>query len=224
MSNSNSWINPLSTFSNYEVGGGGSVRELVRVEGSNDRFVIIGKKADSVSYRAEVEGLRTPTGTKIIFYPGDTVCLKWDMIVNNKDVDNLEGDAVVFQWKSYPNGLQNYPFLITIKDKKMNLIHVDRNGKWNTLTTQVLENNKKVTIELRMKLSQFERVGWVEFKVNNNVINMYNVDGSGQLKTRVNCRTFDVGNSPKWGFYNRDHPKHEFTTILSNMSMTRQTA
>ncbi|MGV2811737.1 hypothetical protein [Enterobacter cancerogenus] len=165
------------------------------------------KPSDQTVYRCESRNIRVD-GKAYKWLEGNTYKLSWKSKITKIKSDY--GDFVIFQWKSYPNGEQNYPLLMTANDDYVKLIYVDTSGEWHTLWQQTTVDGAWNQYELTIHLSSDVDSGWVEL--------VYN--GESQLLdgvTRFMGRTLDGSNEPKWGLYNRDNPGHAMEQFVGAM-------
>lgn len=165
------------------------------------------KPADQTVYRCESRNIKV-NGKAYTWIEGNVYKLCWKSKITKIGSDY--GDFVIFQWKSYPNGEQNYPLLMTANDDYVKLIYVDTSGEWHTLWQQTTADGAWNQYELTIHLSSDVDSGWVEL--------VYN--GESQLLegvTRFMGRTLDGSNEPKWGLYNRDNPEHSMEQFVGAM-------
>lgn len=196
------WSSPPGVFGNLEVELPGTITL------SEDVWRYY-KPSHATSYRCESRNIRVG-GTPYKWIKDKTYVIKWKSKITK--IDSSYGDFVIFQWKSYPSGLQNYPFLMTAIRDEVRLMYVDTDGKWNTLWTKKTEDGEWNSYELTIHLSDREESGWIELKYNNEeqIIGGLN---------RFHGRTLDGANEPKWGVYNRDNPGHEMEQYVGELEV-----
>ncbi|CAI1965423.1 Uncharacterised protein [Serratia quinivorans] len=171
------------------------------------------KPKDKKEYRCESRNI-VVDGKGYKWVENKTYKISWSF--NVPEATSEYGDFVIFQWKSYPNGKQNYPFLITINKNKIILTYVstgDDNGKkWHRIWTHDIKDNEWNNAALTLHLSDDETVGWITWEYNGE---MQKLDG----KDKYPARTLDGSNEPKWGVYNRDKPEHAMEQLVGNLKV-----
>ncbi|MER7047117.1 heparin lyase I family protein [Streptomyces jumonjinensis] len=117
--------------------------------------------------------------------------LGWESRLSST-VDN----HAIFQWKSYPEGLQNWPVVLKVVDGKLTLIHrTTATPVPVTLWQKDILPNDWNHIVLGLELSSDAGSGTIELWINGTKQTFSN--GS----TVWQARTWDTGNQPKWGLY-----------------------
>lgn len=201
--------NPANEFGNLEFEAPGSITYVVD-EKLNKLAVRLWKPSHASSYRCECRNIRV-NGSAYKWLAGKTYHIKWKSKITK--INGGYGDFVIFQWKSYPNGKQNYPLLMTAVNDEVRLIHCDASGKWTTLWVRKTKDNEWVDYDINLHLSDDESAGWLEFKCNGEPQNLAGV-------LRFHGRTLDGSNEPKWGVYNRDQPAHEIEQLVADISVS----
>lgn len=169
------------------------------------------KPKDAVSYRCESRNIRVG-GYLYTWAENTTYRIVWSsMFPDINSEDDIFGTYVIFQWKSYPNGQQNYPFLMTVKGNMLNLIYVDTAEKWHTIWTQPAESLTWMHFDITLHLSRDADQGWLELSFNDTPQNFSN--GA----SRWIGRTLDnEKNEPKWGCYDRGNPSRSLIHYMTN--------
>lgn len=116
----------------------------------------------------------------------------------------VHGDYVIFQWKSYPGGLQNYPVLFRVQNNLLSLIHSNEAGAWIIAWEGDVRSDVWFDIRLRMTLSEEVTKGSVQLWFNHEPQTFTRDRNNNPLKDEVLiCRTLDMtqentrGNYPK---------------------------
>ena len=202
------WVGQPSVFGSLEVEPNGSITYVYDRDLNRNVWRYF-KPSDSVSYRCESRNIRV-----------GAQAYKWQKgrtyTLNRKSklpkIDSAYGDFVIFQWKSYPGGLQNYPLLMTAVRDEVILRFVDRGEVWKTVWTTKTQDNVWNSYSLTLHLSDIDSEGW--FSLNYNGVDQL-LDG----KSRYAGRTMDGANEPKWGVYNRDKPEHEMEQLVADLEV-----
>jgi hypothetical protein len=161
----------------------------------------------SANDRCEAKGIKVG-GSNYTFQNNSTYYLGWESKVSATSLST--GDFVTFQWKSYPNGDQNYPLLMTVSNGKVNLVYAPPGGgSWQYLWSGSITANVWHRFALAVHTSDSASGGWVELRFNGAQQTLSN--GS----TRFTGRTWDGYNDPKWGVYDRDQPSDIYNRIDS---------
>ncbi|MET7789569.1 hypothetical protein ABZS93_23575 [Streptomyces sp900116325] len=148
----------------------------------------------SGSPRCEARNIRVG-GSAYQFRNDSTYYLGWSSAVST-----TTGAFVTFQWKSYPNGSQNYPVLMEVKNGDVRLFHVAPGGTWNLIWSAPVTVWLYNDFALGIHTSDTATGGWIELYFNGTRQTFSN--GS----TRYTGRTWDGDNEPKWGAYDSDDP------------------
>lgn len=191
-------------FGNLEVDPPGTI-----TYDENEKVWRYYKPSHATSYRCESRNIRVG-GSPYIWVNNRTYIIKWKSKITK--IDSEYGDFVIFQWKSYPNELQNYPFLMTAENDEVRLTYVDTEGKWHRLWTKKTVDGEWNNYQLTIHLSDRDGSGWIQLQYN----------GGGQMvggSSRFYGRTLDGTNEPKWGVYNRDRPGHEMEQYIGELKV-----
>ncbi|WP_409280949.1 hypothetical protein [Pseudomonas defluvii] len=203
------WTGQPSVFGNLEVEPPGSIT-YVFDETLKKNVWRYHKPADSRSYRCESRNIRV-NGYAYKWQKNKTYQIKWKSKITK--IDSNYGDFVIFQWKSYPNGLQNYPILMTAVRDEVRFIYIDTAGKWHTLWTRKTLDGEWNSYCLTIHLSDEDQTGWIELKYNDVIQLIGGVE-------KFYGRTLDGSNEPKWGVYNRDNPAHEMEQYIGELEVS----
>ncbi|GLF92998.1 heparin lyase I family protein [Streptomyces yaizuensis] len=131
--------------------------------------------------------------------------LGWESRLSST-VDN----HAIFQWKSYPEGLQNWPVVLKVVNNKLTLIHrTTATPVPVTLWQKDILPNDWNHIVLGLKLSGDAAVGTIELWINGTKQTLSN--GAKEYP----ARTWDTGNQPKWGLYGAalDEVNHDIDKV-----------
>ncbi len=146
--------------------------------------------------RAEIRGAE---GFKQVV--GETYYIGWRSRIDIPE--NFRGNATVFQWKSYPNSTQNYPFVMEYNGRVLEIRTYDanwmqnQNGKIKTIWKKSVKANTWFSMVLAIKLSRNSKEGYLEVYFNEEKQEL--LTGG----TRVYHKTMDGDETaPKWGIYN----------------------
>lgn len=202
------WTGQPSVFGGLEVEPPGTIT-YVFDEVLNTNVWRYFKPSDVTSYRCESRNIRV-NGAAYKWQKNKTYQIKWKSKLTKIDSDY--GDFIIFQWKSYPNGQQNYPIIISAVKDEVRFIYVDPDGKWNTLWTQKTLDGEWNSYCLTLHLSDVSQEGWFELKYNDVLQEL-----AGQRT--FYGRTLDGSNEPKWGAYNRDNPGHEIEQFVGDLEV-----
>ncbi|NGN70148.1 hypothetical protein G5C51_40465 [Streptomyces sp. A7024] len=195
----------LAVFGNVECPSPGS---LVTADQPDGATAYRYEKAVG-SERCETRGIRVD-GSQHKFAAGQTYWLGWESKVST--TTGLDGDFSVFQWKSYPNGAQNYPLIMTVAQGKLVLHYSPPNGSgWTTIWSKPVAANDWHRFALGIHTSDSASGGWAELYV----------DGAKQTfsngSTRFTGRTWDGYNDPKWGAYDRGNTTTEIVNRVREL-------
>lgn len=151
---------------------------------------------------------------------GDTYYLGWRWKFGCAEREL--GHITVFQWKSYGDHTQNYPFCMSFDGRKLYVTKYDphweedRKHRVTRLWEHPAQCGEWYTFTFGVKLGNSADDGWIEFYFNNE---------KQELKTggeRVAHKTMDGDEvAPKWGVYNRFCIGHECTVDLADMAIAR---
>ena len=147
---------------------------------------------------------------------GDTYYIGWRWKFECDEHDL--GFVTVFQWKSYGNHSQNYPFCMSFNGQRLFVTKYDpdwqkdRKTRVTRLWEHPAECGQWYTFIFGVKLGGSKEDGWIEFYFNNE---------KQELRTggdRVAHRTMDGSEvAPKWGVYNDNCIGHECNVYLTDM-------
>ncbi|KIO75188.1 hypothetical protein TH53_21890 [Pedobacter lusitanus] len=110
----------------------------------------------------------------------------------------------VFQWKAYPTSKAkaNHPLMLRTNNGRLELQHFDENHTATVPWSIALTSGTWQQFVVRMKVSEDDTVGFIEFWYNG--VQQTFTNGSKRLK----CRTLDSDYcDPKWGVYGGDSSK-----------------
>ncbi|WP_104024858.1 hypothetical protein [Vibrio hyugaensis] len=204
------WNSEPNIFGNIECEYPGNISYELDLEKKKNvwRFY---KPADDLSYRCETRNIRVD-GLQYTWQEDKTYFISWGSKITK--IDDGYGDWVIFQWKSYPNGQQNYPLLMTVSGSTVRLVYVEPiSQEWLTLWSTVIKNEEWSQYKLGLQLSRDPSQGWIEFYYNGEQQTL----GSNAV-TRYPARTLDDGeNEPKWGTYNRGFPESEMEQFVADI-------
>lgn len=204
------WEGKPGGFGNEEVDPGGSITWVPDTTLKKEVFRYF-KPSDPISYRCESRNIKV-AGVRYKWQENTTYRLRWKSRLTK--IDSAFGDFVIFQWKSYPGGQQNYPILFTAVGDEVRFIYVDPQGKWYKVWSQKTTDGAWNSYALTLHLSGVDGRGWFEFEYN----------GVAQRLTggdiRYMGRTLEESNEPKWGVYNRDNPGHEMEQFVGDLSVS----
>lgn len=140
---------------------------------------------DSATGRGVVHDFTPREGERTTYYFG------WESRLSST-VDN----HAIFQWKSYPAGLQNWPVVLKVVNSRLTLIHRKETSPVpDTLWDRALLPHEWNHIVLGLTLSGDPSTGAIELWLNGAKQTLRNGG------TVWNGRTWDLGNQPKWGLY-----------------------
>ncbi|WP_460417963.1 heparin lyase I family protein [Pseudomonas sp. microsymbiont 2] len=179
--------------------------------------------SNPMSYRCESNGLVSQGASYESWNEGETYDISWSSML--EDTDSITyGKYVIFQWKSYPEGIQNYPFLFTVHQNFLRMIHSNKEGKWIEIWQGPIESGKWFDVKVRMRLSRDETAGALILFFNGEPQQFHhNRDGEREVADVLVCRTLDEGrgNYPKWGAYNRDKALHAIRHYVDLLRIKR---
>lgn len=204
------WEGKPGGFGNEEVDPSGSITWVLDATLGKEVFRYF-KPADPVSYRCESRNIRVG-GYQYKWQENTTYRLRWKSLLTK--IDSEFGDFVIFQWKSYPGGQQNYPILFTAVNGEVRFIYVDPENKWHTIWRQPTSDGAWNDYCLTLHLSGVDGQGWFEFEYNGVAQRFANGE------SRFKGRTLDGANEPKWGVYNRDKPAHELEQFIGDLTVS----
>ncbi|MDI3417588.1 heparin lyase I family protein [Streptomyces luteolus] len=138
--------------------------------------------------RCEARGVRAD-GDEYTFSNNSTYFFGWSTATNTDDA------ATIFQWKSYPNGQQNYPVLMKVEGGVLKLFHIEAGQVWDLIWSTPVTIDHWKHIALGIRTSSSPDGGWVELYYNGR---KQTFDDGSQ---RFVGRTWDTLNKPKWGTY-----------------------
>jgi hypothetical protein len=139
--------------------------------------------------RCESKGIKV-NGSTYTFRNGQTYYLGW-----YSKLSSTVNNNAVFQWKSYGNHTQNYPFVLKVISNRITMIQRQPGTSEVRIWSQPITANTWNQFVIGVYMSAQTRGGWIELWFN------------GQQQTfssgvqRYACRTFDSENHPKWGVY-----------------------
>jgi Polysaccharide lyase len=169
----------------------------------------------SCDKRAEIRGLGYNK-------EGQTVYLGWRWRIHCDLEPNKCAGVTIFQWKSYGNQQQNYPFAMGYNGGEVSLTKYDvdwqkdRKHRIHKLWTKPAKIGEWFTFVIGVKLSRKKETGFIELYFNGE---LQELDAGGKRSAH---RTLD-GNevAPKWGVYNRNGVGHDMSVDLSHMCAGR---
>lgn len=143
----------------------------------------------SGSNRCETRGIRV-NGDMYEFENGRTYYLGW-----YSKLSSTVNNNATFQWKSFGNHTQNFPFVLKVISNRITMIQRQPGTSDRVIWSNPISADTWNHFAIGVHLSSEIRGGWVELWLN------------GQQQTfddgtqRYACRTFDDENHPKWGVY-----------------------
>ncbi|MGS2620116.1 heparin lyase I family protein [Micromonospora sp. LZ34] len=179
-------------FGNIECPSPGSVVTEAQTDGHGTVFRYTKGASE---WRCESRNIRVG-GSRYTFQNNSTYYLGWESKLDRVSLPG-GGDFVVFQWKSYPDGTQTYPLLMTVKDGRVRLHYVAPGNSWHGIWSGSVAANDWHRFVLGIHTSDSTTGGWVELWF----------DGVKQTfsngSQRYTGRMWDSANEPKWGVYDR---------------------
>ncbi|MEN4128687.1 hypothetical protein P8971_23515 [Serratia marcescens] len=176
-------------------------------------------------YRCEANGIISRQ-TRYSWVDSGSYHFSWSSKLSS--TMNVNGRPfVIFQWKSYSGGIQNYPFLIRVNDGVLEFIHVTESGNgsseggdWIFFWSHRIDSNEWFDISFDVFLSKRRGQGKIKLTFNG-LPQMFTKDQYNNNIPETEyfiCRTLDNnGNTPKWGFYNRGVPQHALTHWIDRL-------
>lgn len=205
---------PDDKFYSFETMSG-SLSAVNLGEGLVWRFDKPSTPSDPDDYRCEANGV-VSNGARHNFFDGERYTFSWSSKFSS--VDNVAGRPfVIFQWKSFSGGHQNYPFLLRVNNGRLELIHATPGDdptnvekKWLFIWSTPVQADVWQRIQLAVQLSTDRELGYLLLNFNGSpqafAIDQDEAPDPGYI---FKCRTLDTtGNTPKWGFYNRGVTEH----------------
>lgn len=181
------------------------------------------KRPNDHDYRCESNGIIWRGVSYESWEEGDVYDFSWGSRL--ADAQSLvHGDYVIFQWKSYPEGVQNYPLLLSVQKNRLSLIHSNEQQKWIVAWEGSIRSDVWFDIRLRITLSRHAEHGNARLWFNDELQTFVRDRFGNVLEDEVLvCRTLDNGrgNYPKWGAYNREHCQHGIQHYLNSPRIRR---
>ncbi|MBF8780661.1 heparin lyase I family protein [Pseudomonas fulva] len=217
--------NPLEIFRRVENGGTGNSASSIRVvqDAQRGKVWLFEKPSDEENYRCESNGIVWRGSSYESWLEGQTYEFSWSSRL--PDTRSLEhGDFVIFQWKSYQEGIQNYPFLFTVNRNVLSMIHSNERQEWIVVWQGHVKSDQWFDIRVRAGLSRDKNKGTLCLYLNEQRQTFSrNRNNEAMLDDTLLCRTLDEqrGNYPKWGVYNRDQPKQTLRHFVDRLMIKR---
>lgn len=139
--------------------------------------------------RCESRGIKVG-GSTYLFRDGQTVYLGW-----YSKLSSTVNNNATFQWKSFGNHTQNYPFVLKVISNRITMIQRQPGTSEVRIWSQPITANSWNHFAIGVHLSSDTRGGWIELWFNGTRQTF------GNSTQRYACRTFDSENHPKWGVY-----------------------
>jgi Polysaccharide lyase len=141
------------------------------------------------SNRCESRGITVGDGD-YQFVNGRTYYLGW-----YSKLSSTVNNNATFQWKSYSNHTQNFPFVLKVISGRISMLQRQPDSGERIIWSAPIAANTWRHFAIGVHLSSETRGGWLELWLDGQQQTF--VDGS----RRYACRTFDSENHPKWGVY-----------------------
>ncbi|MFJ4155068.1 hypothetical protein ACIPZF_09700 [Pseudomonas sp. NPDC089752] len=216
--------NPLEIFRRIELQPGSRIHVVQDAErGMVWLFDKPSNASDTDSYRCESNGIISQGKSYESWKERETYDISWSSKLDDTESSTF-GDFVIFQWKSYPEGIQNYPFLFTVHQNQLRLVHSNRAGKWIVVWRGSIESRKWFDVKVRVTLSKNELAGSLELSFNGEPQQFQrNREDEAEISDILVCRTLDEGRGiyPKWGAYNRHQHLHAIKHYVDLMRIKR---
>lgn len=203
-------------FGNLEAESPGSIYSVYIPEIKRFAWQYL-KPSHSSSYRCESRNIRVG-GYQYKWVENSTYKIAWSsMFPDISSESDTFGKYVFFQWKSYPNAQQNYPFLMTVNGNMVRLIYVDTAEEWHTIWSQQADSLEWMRFEITLHLSRDENKGWLEMSFNNTPQSF-----SNGMKRWVGRTMDDEKNELKWGCYDRGKPSRSLIHYLTDAQVLKE--
>jgi hypothetical protein len=196
----------VGVFGNVECASPGSLVTAAQTDGHGTVF----RYTKAVgTYRCESRGIKVG-GSRYAFTDGRTYWLGWEQKFSTVPTGS---DWVPWQWKSYPNALQNYPLLMTVGNGRLNLVYVGPGEGWRQIWSKPVEAFTWNRVAIGIHTSTSASSGWVELYYNG--VRQTFTTGA----TRFAGRTWDSANEPKWGAYDRGNTTTEIVNRVDSLKI-----